>query len=105
MRVHESLRFYVLSRINDEPSPDPSVSKFISSFSRGSGPYRWILEHSEVQKVCNSGNNFVQTFLEFIGTPVLEESILKHCWSAWNNTYFGINNVSFCSNFLTIYWD
>jgi hypothetical protein len=34
-------------------------------------------------------NGSVKKFFEFVGTPVLEESIIKHCWSAWNNTYYG----------------
>jgi len=99
MRIHESLRYYILSRKNDEPSPDQSVSKFISSFSRGSGPYRRILEHTELQNLSISDNNCTKTFLDFIGTPVLEEPILKHCWSAWNNTYFGNQQREFLFKF------
>jgi hypothetical protein len=89
MRIHESLQFYVLSRRNDEPSPDQSVAMFIKSFSRGSGPYRRILEYSDVQKIKLSENNTVKKFFEFVGIPMLEEPILKHCWSAWNHTFFG----------------
>jgi hypothetical protein len=99
MRIHESLRYYILSRKNDEPSPDQSVSKFISSFSRGSGPYRRILEHTELQNLSISDNNCTKTFLDFIGTPVLEEPTLKHCWSAWNNTYFGNQQREFLFKF------
>jgi hypothetical protein len=49
--------------------------------------------------VSISDNNCTQTFLDFIGTPVLEESTLKHCWSAWNNTYFGNQQREFLFKF------
>jgi hypothetical protein len=99
MRIHEALQFYVLSRRNDEPSPDQSVATFIKSFSRGSGPYRRIIESSEVNKIKMTENNSVKKFFEFVGIPVLEEPVLKHCWSAWNHTYFSNQQREFLFKF------
>jgi len=95
MRLYEALQFYITKKNNDDPAPDQSVQAFIKTFSRGSGPYRRILEYSEVKKVNIVQNNSVKKFFEFVGTPVLDETIVRHCWSAWNNTYFGNQHREF----------
>jgi hypothetical protein len=63
MRTHESLQFYVLSRKNDEPSPDQSVATFIKSFR--ADPVRTVGSSNipkYIQNIKMSKNNSVQKF-------------------------------------------
>jgi hypothetical protein len=99
MRIHESLQFYKNSRGNVDPAPDLSLKFFLKSFSRGSGPYRRILEHATNSKEKLENNNTVRTFFSFLGIPVLEDSILRACWSAWNRNYFGNRHREFLFKF------
>jgi hypothetical protein len=69
MRIHESLQFYKNSRGNVDPAL--SLKFFIKSFSRGSGPYRRILEYPTNNKEKLENNNTVRTFFSFLGVPVL----------------------------------
>jgi hypothetical protein len=104
MRLHESLQFYITSKTNDDPAPDQSVLTFIKTFSRGSGPYRRILEYSEVKKVNLVQNNSVKNFFEFVGTPVLESLLLSIVGPHGTIHILEISNVNFYSNTLTTYW-
>jgi hypothetical protein len=88
MRIHEALQFYVLSGRNDDPEPEQSVKFFLRTFSRGSRPYRRILEYNTTHNENLSGNNTVETFFKFIGIEILEERLLRSCWGSWNLTFF-----------------
>jgi hypothetical protein len=99
MRLHESLQFYKNSRGNVDPAPDLSLKFFMKTFTKGSGPYRRILEYATNNKEKLENNNTVRTFFNFLGVPILEESILRACWSAWNRNYFGNRHREFLFKF------
>jgi hypothetical protein len=73
------------------------VWRFLLNLFRGD-PARTV-EFSEVQNIKMSDNNSLQKFFEFVGIPILEESVLKHCWSAWNHTYFNNQQREFLFKF------
>jgi hypothetical protein len=60
----------------------------MKTFTKGSRPYRRILENFLNSKETLPQNNSVATFFGLLGTEILNETILKHCWGMWNNTYF-----------------
>jgi hypothetical protein len=88
MRLHTAFQFYQDSRRDDEPTPEQSISFFMKTFTKGSRPYRRILEYFINSKETLTQNNSVATFFGLLGTGILNETLLKHCWSMWNNTYF-----------------
>jgi hypothetical protein len=88
MRVHESLQFYVTNRRDDEPVPDQSVGFFLKTFTKGSRPYRRILEYNINSKENLTQNNTVATFFRLLNTEVFDETLLKKSWGMWNNTFF-----------------
>jgi hypothetical protein len=88
MRLHEAFQFYLDSRRNDEPAPEQSSAFFMKTFTKGSRPYRRILENFLNSKETLAQNNSVVTFFGLLGNEILNETILKHCWGMWNNTYF-----------------
>ncbi len=88
MRIHESLQFYIANRREDEPVPDQSVGFFLKTFTRGSRPYRRILEYNINSKEKLAQNNTVVTFFRLLNTEIFDETLLKKCWGMWNNTFF-----------------
>jgi hypothetical protein len=60
----------------------------MKTFTKGSRPYRRILENFINSKETLAQNNSVATFFGLLGTGILNETLLKHCWGMWNNTYF-----------------
>jgi hypothetical protein len=99
MRIHEALQFYKNTRGNVEPAPEQSVKFFLKTFTRGSGPYRRILEYGTNSKEKIENNNTVRTFINFLEIQVPEESVLRACWSAWNRNYFGNRQREFLFKF------
>ncbi len=88
MRLHAAFQFYLDSRRNDEPTPEQSISFFMKTFTKGSRPYRRILENFINGKETLAQNISVATFFGLLDTGILNETLLKHCWGMWNNTYF-----------------
>jgi hypothetical protein len=99
MRIHESLQFYKNSRGNVEPAPEQSLKFFLKTFTSGSGPYRRTIEYATNYKEKLANNNTVITFFNFLGIPVLEDPLLKSCWSAWNRTCYGNRHREFLFKF------
>jgi hypothetical protein len=101
MRIHESLQFYVTNRRDDEPVPDQSVGFFLKTFTKGSRPYRRILEYNINSKESLSQSNTVTTFFRLLNTEIFDETLLKKSWGMWNHTFF----LNFQREFLFKYFN
>jgi hypothetical protein len=88
MRLHEALQL-ANERHNDEEKPVQSMEFFIKSFTKGSKPFRRILNDSEFKKLQIEKVNTVTSFFGIIDMEMVDRKNLRHCWGEWQKNYYG----------------